>query len=248
MERITGRVFGRSSEMRQRSEELDLGRYDTDKIPNGYLRIYDRFFEALIDRPVRLLEIGVFRGGSLRLWRDYFPKGIVAGLDLEPIADIQDEERLRIYQGRQEDMVLLSRIAAEVAPDGFDIIIDDASHIAAPTRKCFWHLFDHHLKSGGLFVIEDWGTGYWRRWPDGRAWRAGKPHYAGMVGFIKELVDEQAAHDVTREWYDEPPKRSSRFESICLFPSIAIVTRTALPPPSEPPTASHRSWWPWGKR
>src|ERR1700730_16910374 len=108
MERITGRVFGRSSEMRQRSEELDLGRYDTDKIPNGYLRIYDRFFEALIDRPVRLLEIGVFRGGSLRLWRDYFPKGIVAGLDLEPIADIQDEERLRIYQGRQEDMVLLS--------------------------------------------------------------------------------------------------------------------------------------------
>jgi SAM-dependent methyltransferase len=211
--------------MRRRSEELDLGRYDTDKIPNGYLRVYDRIFEPLIDRPVRLLELGVRSGGSLRLWRDYFPRGTVVGLDVEPPPGAQDDERLRIYRGRQEDTALLSRIAAETAPDGFDIVIDDASHVAAPTRTCFWHLFDHHLKPGGLFAIEDWGTGYWDRWPDGSAWRAGEPHHAGMVGFIKELVDEQAAHDVTRGWYDEPWERGSRFESILLVSSIAIVTR-----------------------
>ncbi len=211
--------------MRRRSEELDLGRYDTDKIPNGYLRVYDRIFEPLVDRPVRLLELGVRSGGSLRLWRDYFPRGTVAGLDVEPPPGARDGERLRIYQGRQEDTALLSRIAAEVAPDGFDIVIDDASHVAAPTRACFWHLFDHHLKPGGLFAIEDWGTGYWDRWPDGRAWKAGEPHHAGMVGFIKELVDEQGAHDATRGWYDEPWERGSRFESILLMSSIAIVTR-----------------------
>jgi SAM-dependent methyltransferase len=211
--------------MRRRSEELDLGRYDTDKIPNGYLRVYDRVFEPLIDQPVKLLELGVRSGESLRLWRDYFPHGTVAGLDVEPLPGAQDEERLRIYRGSQEDPALLSRIAAEVAPDGFDIVIDDASHVAAPTRTCFWHLFDHHLKPGGLYAIEDWGTGYWSRWPDGRAWRAGEPHHAGMVGFIKELVDEQAAHDVTRGWYDEPWERGSRFESILLVSSIAIVAR-----------------------
>jgi SAM-dependent methyltransferase len=211
--------------MRRRSEELELGRYDTDKVANGYLRIYDRIFEPLIDRPVKLLELGVRSGGSLRLWRDYFPRGIVAGLDVEPLPSAQDEERLKVYRGQQEDTMLLSRIAAEVAPDGFDIVIDDASHIAAPTRTCFWHLFDRHLKSGGLFAIEDWGTGYWDRWPDGRAWRAGEPHLAGMVGFIKELVDEQGAHDLTRGWYDQPWERSSRFESIYLLPSIAVVTR-----------------------
>jgi SAM-dependent methyltransferase len=211
--------------MRHRSGELDLVRYDTDKVPNGYLRMYDRIFEPLIDRPVKLLELGVRSGGSLRLWRDYFPRGIVAGLDVEPLANAQDEERLRIYPGAQGDTALLPRMAAEVALDGFDIVIDDASHIAAPTRTCFWHLFDYHLKSGGLFAIEDWGTGYWGRWPDGRAWRSGEPHHAGMVGFIKELVDEQGAHDLTRGWYDEPWERSSRFESIYLFYSIAVVTR-----------------------
>jgi SAM-dependent methyltransferase len=211
--------------MRRRSEELDLDRYDTDKVPNGYLRTYDRIFEELIDRPVKLLELGVRSGGSLRLWQDYFPNGTIAGLDVEPLASEPDGDRIRIYQGRQEDTSVLSRIAAEVAPDGFDIVIDDASHIAAPTRAGFWHLFDNHLKPGGLFAIEDWGTGYWERWPDGRAWRAGEPHHAGMVGFIKELIDEQGAHDLTRGWYDEPWERNSRFESILLVSSIAIVTR-----------------------
>jgi len=211
--------------MRCRSEELDLGRYDTDKVPNGYLRTYDRVFEELIDRPVKLLELGVRSGGSLRLWRDYFPNGTIAGLDVEPLASEPDGDRIRIYQGRQEDTSVLSKIAVEVAPDGFDIVIDDASHIAGPTRAGFWHLFDNHLKPGGLFAIEDWGTGYWERWPDGRAWRAGEPHHAGMVGFIKELIDEQGAHDLTRGWYDEPLQRISRFESILLVSSIAIVTR-----------------------
>src|SRR5882672_2635386 len=211
--------------MRRRSEELDLDRYDTDKVPNGYLRTYDRIFEELIDRPVKLLELGVRSGGSLRLWRDYFPNGTIAGLDVEPLASEPNGDRIRIYQGRQEDTSVLSKIAAEVAPDGFDIVIDDASHIAAPTRTGFWHLFDNHLKPGGLFAIEDWGTGYWERWPDGRAWRAGEPHHAGMVGFIKELIDEQGAHDLTRGWYDEPLQRISRFESILLVSSIAIVTR-----------------------
>jgi len=211
--------------MRRRSEELDLGRYDTDKVPNGYLRTYDRVFEELIDRPVKLLELGVRSGGSLLLWRDYFPNGTIAGLDVEPPASEPTADRIRIYQGRQEDTSVLSKIAAEVAPDGFDIVIDDASHIAAPTRTGFWHLFDNHLKPGGLFAIEDWGTGYWERWPDGRAWRAGEPHHAGMVGFIKELIDEQGAHDLTRGWYDEPLQRISRFDSILLVSSIAIVTR-----------------------
>ena len=211
--------------MRRRSEELDLDRYDTDKVPNGYLRTYDRIFEELIDRPVKLLELGVRSGGSLLLWRDYFPNGTIAGLDVEPPASEPTADRIRIYQGRQEDTSVLSKIAAEVAPDGFDIVIDDASHIAAPTRTGFWHLFDNHLKPGGLFAIEDWGTGYWERWPDGRAWRAGEPHHAGMVGLIKELVDEQGAHDLTRGWYDEPLQRNSRFESILLVSSIAIVTR-----------------------
>ena len=61
---------------------------------------------------------------------------------------------------------------AELLRDGFDIIIDDASHIGELTKATFWHLFDRHLKPGGLYAIEDWGTGYLDDFPDGKKIRA----------------------------------------------------------------------------
>lgn len=56
-----------------------------------------------------------------------------------------------------------------MAPGGFDIIIDDSSHIGEFTKTAFWHLVDSHLKPGGIYAIEDWFTGYWDDWSDGKA-------------------------------------------------------------------------------
>ena len=50
-------------------------------------------------------------------------------------------------------------VARKTAPEGFDIIIDDASHFGDLTKIAFWHLLYNHLKPSGLYVIEDWGTG-----------------------------------------------------------------------------------------
>jgi hypothetical protein len=144
--------------MRRRSEELDLQKYDIDKIADGYLQVYDPICAPPIEQSVKLLELGV-----------------------------------RTDRGRQEDIALLLRIAANMAPDGFDIIIDDASHVAGPTQ----------------------------------AWKASQPHYAGMVGFIKEPVDEQAARDAT--WYDESLERASRVKSLRFCSSIAIATLKLAP-------------------
>jgi predicted O-methyltransferase YrrM len=130
------------------------GRSDTDK-SEAYLRAYDAFLAPLRERNVRLLELGVLHGGSLLLWRDAFPRGVIAGLDREPVAVDDPSGRIVTFQGEQDDVVLLDRIAAQVAPGGFDVVIDDASHIAAPTRTSFWHLFERHLKPGGVYVIED---------------------------------------------------------------------------------------------
>ena len=97
----------------------------------------------------------MYRGGSLKLWRDYFPHGIVVGIDRKLPQDFQLGERIQIFEGSQADEGFLSKVANATAPDGFDIIIDDASHIGALTKMTFWHLFDRHLKPGGLYAIED---------------------------------------------------------------------------------------------
>ncbi|MEI6536712.1 MAG: class I SAM-dependent methyltransferase, partial [Verrucomicrobiaceae bacterium] len=129
---------------------IDLSAYDTDK-SELYLARYTREFGHLYAEEIKLLELGVQRGGSMYLWRDLFPNGQIAGLDLNPIPITDDSGRIHIYQGFQQDRAVLDRLAGEVAPEGFDIVLDDASHVGEYTRDSFWHLFRHHLKPGGIY-------------------------------------------------------------------------------------------------
>jgi hypothetical protein len=208
---------------------LDANKFGARK-PCIYFENYKEYFKLYRDEPINLLELGVETGNSLLLWREYFSKGNIVGLDIEP-CNIEDPSgRIHIYQGSQEDRNLLNLIREETAPSGFDIIIDDASHVGELTRISFWHLFENHLKAGGLYVIEDWRTGYWNTWRDGapykipslepdqlervynllgRVLRSNRitrkifrhflrhiakkrfpSHQYGMVGVIKQLVDE----------------------------------------------------------
>ena len=237
-----------------RSKQLSLDRYDTDKIGNRYLEQYDPILKPWVEKKITLLEIGVHKGGSLLLWHDYFPLGTIVGIDITLPKDFVPGERIHVFQGSQADPRFLSSVASKVAPEGFDIIIDDASHIAEMSRIAFWHLFDNHLRPSGLYVIEDWGTGYWDDWPDGKSvnvktsplskfwkhssWlnRARKLprlkisvpcHSYGMVGFVKELVDEQGAASVTRARSTGKHKRMSKFQSMLITPCIVSITKAS---------------------
>lgn len=236
-----------------RSTQLSLEKYDSDKITNSYLEHYDPILEPWLEKKITLLELGVLKGGSLLLWRDYFPLGTIVGIDISLPKEFKSTERIHLYEGSQADPVFLSKVANEIAPDGFDIIIDDASHMGELTKMAFWHLFDNHLKPNGLYVIEDWGTGYWDDWPDGKSldlesysrphpkygfysWWLNRAkglglkiplpcHRYGMVGLVKQLVDEQAASDVTRKKLKGEPTRGSKFKSITITSSIVFVRK-----------------------
>ncbi|MCB1785182.1 MAG: class I SAM-dependent methyltransferase [Gammaproteobacteria bacterium] len=147
----------------------EIGRqFDTDKPASGYTDRYARYFERYRDAPVKLLELGVRTGGSLLMWREYFAQGVIVGIDINQSPFTGDmPERVHFYPGSQDDRQLLTQIARETAPDGFDIIIDDAAHVGILARASFDCLFADHLKPGGIYVIEDWGTGYWNTWADG---------------------------------------------------------------------------------
>jgi len=64
-----------------RSKRLNLDAYEIDKIRLGYLDVYDAITAPWIDKEIKLLEVGVYQGGSLKLWRDYFPRGTIVGVD-----------------------------------------------------------------------------------------------------------------------------------------------------------------------
>lgn len=169
------------------------------------LEIYDQLFARLRDEPISLLEVGAGLGGSLRVWQSYFRFGRIYGADLEPTRNA-DVPVFRVDQCDRPSMDVIGRQAGP-----FDIVIDDAAHVAAAASACFDVLFYHYLKPGGLYAIEDWGTGYWADWPDGYALERHAEmrfpcqgnlfcsHQSGMVGWVKQLVDECGLPDATNE-------------------------------------------------
>lgn len=139
--------------------------HGTDKWnTHWYAQHYDRHFRDFRQKPVKLLEIGVggyddpLDGGqSLRMWKSYFPRGQITGIDLHDKSKLV-EPRIRVFQGSQADAEFLHRVAETAGP--FDIVIDDGSHVNEHVLASFEVLFPR-LAEGGLYAIEDAQTSYW---------------------------------------------------------------------------------------
>jgi demethylmacrocin O-methyltransferase len=165
-------------------------RFGSDKwADHWYTPHYDRHFAPLRDRRVKLLEIGIGgydapdQGGeSLRMWKYYFRRGLINGLDIFDKSSL-DEPRMRTIKGSQADAEFLTELAERIGP--LDIVIDDGSHLSADVITSFQTLFPL-LRPGGLYVIEDLQTSYWPGWNGGST----DPDDPGTsLGFLKTLVD-----------------------------------------------------------
>jgi hypothetical protein len=120
-----------------------------------YLDVYELYLGELQDSPITLLEMGVWAGKSLKTWRNFFPEATIIGLDINPAAKDHEGNGIRVEIMSQDDEEGLRKLSQEVG--GFDIIIDDASHINSLTIKSFeiaWPL----VIPGGYYIIEDVGN------------------------------------------------------------------------------------------
>ena len=73
-----------------------------------YFVIYDRHFERFRNKEVNILEIGIFHGGSLHMWKDYFgPKARIYGVDIDPRCKALEDQQMSVFIGSQEDRVFL---------------------------------------------------------------------------------------------------------------------------------------------
>jgi hypothetical protein len=149
----------------QTLEEL-ARRYGTDKITgHDYIRHYVRHFEEIRCERLHVLEIGIggyegaeTGGAGLRMWRDYFDKSIVYGLDNEK--KLIDEPRIKVFQGNQADPVAIANLLNSVDGRQLDIVIDDGSHRSEHVITTFMMLFPY-VRDGGWYVVEDTQTSYW---------------------------------------------------------------------------------------
>jgi hypothetical protein len=116
-----------------------------------YLRHYEAIFAEFRDQQFNLLEIGVGRGPSLRMWKWFFPKADITGIDINPTCTRHAGERITVEIGSQTDADFLDRICRRAPPT---IIIDDGSHQHEHIIFSFQHLLPK-LAPGGMYVVED---------------------------------------------------------------------------------------------
>lgn len=131
----------------------------------SYTDIYSRYFEPIRYQHLNILEIGVLRGASLRMWKEYFPNSIIYGLDIDPACKNYEEDRIHITVGSQTDSSVLQQVVNEAQL--FDVIIDDGSHVNRMIETSFKYLWPH-LVSKGWYIIEDLGCSFqacWESWP-----------------------------------------------------------------------------------
>jgi hypothetical protein len=140
----------------------DIGvTYGTDKSRHmhcgqSYLHIYQNYFEPFRDMELNFLELGVKGGHSLRTWKNYFQKSNIWGVDNNPNCKSHEEEQINVLVCEQHSEQILDT-SREIG--GFDIILDDASHINTLSAASFNLLFPS-LKKGGFYIIEDLGNSY----------------------------------------------------------------------------------------
>lgn len=118
-----------------------------------YADAYEQEFFRIRNKPITILEIGVDRGGSLEVWKEFLPRAAVYGIDINPTC----AKSKNIFIGDQRDRPFLYDVFHRIG--GADIVIDDGSHITSHQQQSLDILFPL-LNLGGIYVIEDLYTSY----------------------------------------------------------------------------------------
>jgi hypothetical protein len=180
-----------------------------------YFDIYERHFHRFRDRPIRMLEIGVHGGGSLEMWRAYFhPESRIVGIDINPDCARHAHDNIDVHIGSQDDVAFLTGIADRY--DGFDIVLDDGSHVNSHVITTFETLYGR-VAEDGVYLIEDMHTSYWPKYGGGLR-RPGS-----FIEFAKDKIDEINAPHVRGEYEVTDITRTT--DSITFHDSVVVFER-----------------------
>jgi hypothetical protein len=183
---------------------------------NHYFDIYDRHFRQFRGHEVHVLEIGVYSGGSLDMWRDYFgPKAIIYGVDIEPDCRGYEDDRIRIFIGDQADRSFWREFRRMVPT--LDIVIDDGGHQFEQQIVSLEELLPF-LRPGGVYLCEDVHGAYNR--------------FASYVHGLGHKLNDDSR---TESFPDDNDRRivcgctpfQSAIGSIHLYPFVTVLEKNA---------------------
>ena len=187
-----------------------------------YFDIYEFYFSKFKSRPINILEIGVFQGGSLLMWKDYFHKeSKIYGIDFNPVCKQFESENIEIHIGSQSDIIFLKEFLSKVPP--LDVIIDDGGHKMDQQILSFETLFKH-LKPGGVYICEDTHTSYWKNYG------GGLKKSSSFIEFSKDRIDDLHAWH-SRNVSFKKNYFTENIKSVHFYDSMVVFLKDTIEPP-----------------
>lgn len=144
----------------------ELGvKHGTDKSDDGsghnYCRVYERYFGSFQHEQFNMLEIGVAKGASIRMWLEWFYRAEVYGMDISD-GPQPEHERYHHLHGDVRDVDVWKDLPQ------MRLVIDDGSHLASQIRTAFGFGWAN-VAPGGIWVVEDLCTIYAGEYKDERS-------------------------------------------------------------------------------
>ncbi len=187
-----------------------------------YFEVYDRHFSRFRNKGAVMLEIGVFQGGSLQMWKAYLGEGTkIYAIDIDPRCKQFEEENIKIFIGSQSDAAFLREVKSQI-PD-LDILLDDGGHTMRQQIVTFNELYDK-VKDDGVYACEDLHTSYWSGYGGGK----GRP--GTFIEYSKKRIDQlNAFHSQSKRF--KPTEFTRSTDSMHYYDSMLIIEkkRRAMP-------------------
>lgn len=188
-----------------------------------YFEIYDRHFSRYRGKEVHIVEFGVFQGGSLQMWKDYFgPKAKIYGVDINPHCKELEEEQVKIFIGDQENRSFLRSLASEIPK--IDILIEDGGHTMKQQIHTFEELYPY-VADEGIYLCEDTHTSYWN------GFGGGYKKSGTFIEYSKNWIDDIHA------WHSEQAGKLSVSDftrsahSLHYYDSIVVIEKRKMEKP-----------------
>ena len=196
---------------------------------SNYGDIYDKHFAKFRDQPINILEIGVLRGGSMRIWEKYFPKANIFGIDIDEECLQYQSDRTKIFIGDQSDVSFLRNVKAKIPR--IDILIDDGSHRAKDQKITFDEMY-YHVRKPGVYLIEDIELNYWPS--------KDKDKPDNFMTYMKSKIDElNVRRTMSRKVSESYPFKDTqvRFNnstnSISFYENMVVLENQEMPKAKE---------------
>jgi len=185
-------------------------------------------------RPSRILEMGVYSGGSLKMWRWFFgARARIYALDISPRTKAFERNDSygapnAVFVGSQADPAVWQQVAA--VEKQLDVILDDAAH-TAELQIASLKLGFKLLAAGGVYIVEDlamdthFSTYVLRHFVTGDS--GGVMQYKALRQIVSERERQEMGMDMKARLHSG--STASAVEKVTFHPGIAVITKRRVP-------------------